>query len=223
MVSMNKSSKKIEWVVWGGLALVIATVALMYAVSKKGETMALPVIGKISDFTLTNQNNEAVSLARLRGKVWVADIIFTRCPGPCAAMTDHLAELQSLLPAGDGTRIVSLSSDPEYDTPQVLSNYASKHNADTNRWWFLTGPKKTLSELAVNDFKFVDIETKPEERTAPEDLFIHSTWYVLVDQQGRVRGWKDREGTLHAYFESTEPEMRTNLATAVKQLLREKN
>jgi protein SCO1/2 len=219
---VNNSPKKLEWAVWGGLALVVVMVAAMYFLSRSDATMPLPVIGRISDFNLTNQNNEAVSLKRLRGKVWVADIIFTRCPGPCAAMTDHLAELQPLLPAGDETRIVSLTSDPEYDTPEVLRKYAQDHGADTNRWWFLTGPKQALRELAVNDFKFVDLETKPEERKAPEDLFIHSTWYVLVDGRGQVHGWEDQDGRLHAYFDSTEPEERARLAAAVKQLLREK-
>ena len=224
---MSNSSRKTEWVVWTGLAMVIITVGAMYVLSRKTVTkpvaLQLPVIGRISDFSLTNQNNATVTLSQLRGKVWVADIIFTRCPGPCSSMTDRLVELQGQIPGGDETRIVSLSSDPEYDTPEVLRKYAEKHGADTNRWWFLTGPKKVLQQLAVNDFKFVDIETKPEERTVPEDLFIHSTWYVLVDRQGQVRGWKDTDGTLHAYFDSTEPESRAKLAEAVKQLLQEKN
>ena len=220
---MSNSSQKIEWVVWTGLVLVIVTIVAIFVLSRHPLAIPLPIIGKISNFSLTNENNETVTLSWLRGKVWVADIIFTRCPGPCATMTRHLAELQSELPGGDETRIVSLSSDPEYDTPEVLRKYAKQHGADTNRWWFLTGPNKALRELAVNDFKFVDIETKPEDRTVPEDLFIHSTWYVLVDRQGQVRGWKDREGTLHGYFDSTEPESRVKLGEAVKQLLREKS
>jgi len=145
---MSNSSRKTEWVVWTGLAMVIITVGAMYVLSRKTVTrpvaLQLPVIGRISDFSLTNQNNTTVTLSQLRGKVWVADIIFTRCPGPCSSMTDRLAELQSQIPGGDETRIVSLSSDPEYDTPEVLRKYAEKHGADTNRWWFLTGPKKVL-------------------------------------------------------------------------------
>lgn len=219
---MNNSSRKIEWAVWGGLAMVVATIAAIHVLSSHAATMALPVIGRISDFKLTNENNQEVTLSNLRGKVWVADIIFTRCPGPCSTMTGHLAEMQSLLPGGDATRIVSLTSDPEYDTPDVLRKYAASHGADTNRWWFLTGPKNALRELAVNDFKFVDVEREPEERTVPEDLFIHSTWYVIVDREGQVRGWKDKNGTLHAYFDSTEAGDRAKLIKAVKQLLREK-
>src|SRR5712664_1532791 len=98
---MSNSSRKIEWVVWTGLALVIGTIGGIYLLSKHTVAIPLPIIGKISDFSLTNENNEAVTLSRLRGKVWVADIIFTRCPGPCATMTRHLAELQSELPGGD--------------------------------------------------------------------------------------------------------------------------
>ncbi|MDB6112664.1 MAG: SCO1/SenC family protein [Pedosphaera sp.] len=93
---MNKPTRKMEWVVWGGLVLIIAAIGGAFAWSRLhvGD-LPLPVLGQLSDFNLTNQNNEAVSLASLRGKVWVADIIFTRCPGPCAKMTRHLAELQS--------------------------------------------------------------------------------------------------------------------------------
>ncbi len=98
--------------------------------------MPLPVIGQITGFTLTNQDNAAVSLADLRGKVWVADVVFTRCAGPCPRMTHQLAELQSALPANQPVRLVTLTSDPEYDTPPVLKKYAARFGADSNRWMF---------------------------------------------------------------------------------------
>ena len=82
----------------------------------------MPVLGQLPDFVLTNQLGQAVSLADLRGQVWVADVIFTRCPGPCAKMTRHYAELQTALPANQPIKLVSFTSDPEYDTPKVLKN-----------------------------------------------------------------------------------------------------
>ncbi len=202
--------------------LIIVAVEAAFALSRMGAgNRPLPVIGRISDFNLTNQNNEPVTLANLRGKVWLANIVFTRCPGPCATMTRHLAELQSALPKNEPIRLVTFTSDPEYDTPAVFKKYAGLFGADTNQWWFLTGNKPELRSLAVNDFKFVVVEKKPEDRTVPDDLFIHSIWYVLVDQKGQVRGWTDREGRLHAYFDSADADARAEILPAIKQLLNE--
>ncbi|HWF18534.1 MAG TPA: SCO family protein [Verrucomicrobiae bacterium] len=218
---MNKPARQTEWLVWGGLVLIIAVIGGAFAWTKFAAGRPLPVIGQISDFTLTNQNNEAVTLSSLRGKVWVADVIFTRCPGPCPTMTHHLAEVQAALPANEPVRLVTLTSDPEYDTPEVLKRYAARFNADSNRWYFLTGPKPEIRRLAVNDFKFVVVEKKPGEQTIPNDLFIHSTWFVLVDQRGRVRGWTDAQGQLHAYFDSEDPAARSEILPAIQQLMRE--
>ncbi len=219
---MNKPARKIEWLVWGGLILIIAVIGAAYAWTKLGVgNRPLPVIAQIPDFILTNQNNEPISFANLRGKVWVADIIFTRCPGPCAQMTRNLAKLQGNLPANQPVRLVSFTSDPDYDTPPILKKYADKFGADPKHWWFLTGNKQEIRSLAVNDFRFVVVEKKPGDRTVPEDLFIHSTYFDLVDKKGQIRGWTDHAGRLHAYFDSEDPEAREAMLSAIKQLLRE--
>jgi protein SCO1/2 len=219
---VNKSAKKIEWVVWGGLVLIMAVIGGAFAWTKLHDSgRPLPVICQIPAFNLTNQDNEPVTLASLRGQVWIADIIFTRCPGPCAKMTRELAKLQAALPGGEPVRLVSLTSDPDYDTPAKLKTYAGKFGADSNRWWFLTGNRKEIRSLAVNDFKFVVIEKAPEQREIPEDLFIHSTWFVLVDRQGRLRGWTDRDGRLHAKFDLEDADVQAQMLSAIKQLLKE--
>jgi protein SCO1/2 len=222
---MNGSTRKNEWVIWGALVLVIAGVAGAFVWSKVGggaSGRTLPILGEISDFKLTNQNNQAISLAELRGQVCVTDVIFTRCPGPCAKMSRRVAELQGSLPASAPVKFISLTSDPDYDTPAILKKYAERFGADSQRWWFLTGPKQEIRRLEVNDFKFVVAEKKADEREIPEDLFIHSTHFTLVDQKGRLRGWTDQEGKVHAYFDSEDPTTRAELLSAVKQLLREK-
>lgn len=219
---MNRPAQKIEWLVWGGLAVVILGIGGAFVRSKLGAAdRPLPVIGQIPDFNLTNQDNAPVKLASLRGQVWIADIIFTRCPGPCTKMSGEMAKLQSALPAGQPVRLVSLTSDPDYDTPAKLKEYAGKFGADANRWWFLTGKKAEIRSLAVNDFKFVVLEKTPEQREIPEDLFIHSTWFMLVDRQGRLRGWTDREGQLHAKFDLEDPDAQTQMLSAIRQLLKE--
>jgi protein SCO1/2 len=219
---VNNSTKKIEWLVWGGLIAVIAVVGIAFAWSKLRESARpMPVLGQIPAFNLTNQNNEAVSAANLRGKVWVADIIFTRCPGPCAKMTREFAKLQAALPVDGAVRLVSLTSDPEYDTAAKLKEYAGKFGTDANRWWFLTGDKKEIGSLAVNDFKFVVLDKEPKDRDVPDDLFIHSTWFVIVDKQGRLRGWTDRDGQVHAKFDLEDADAQAQMLAAVKQLSKE--
>jgi protein SCO1/2 len=219
---MNQPARKMDRLVWGGLALTIAVIGAAFTLSRlRGGEHPLPVIGRLPDFSLTNQTGERVTLADLRGKIWVADIIFARCPGPCATMTKRMAELQSDLRANEPVRLVTLTSDPSHDTPEVLKKYAERFGADAGRWSFLTGNLAEIRGLAVNDFKFTVVERDPQDRAVPDDLFIHSTWFALIDQQGRVRGWTDTQGRMHAYFESSEPEALAQLRSAIRQLLRE--
>lgn len=219
---MNKTPRKFQWLVWGGLLVIIVGVTGAFAWSKLGQSdRPLPVIGQLPDFQLTNQDNEPVSLASLRGKVWIADVIFTSCPGPCTKMSGELEKLQAALPPGAPVRLVSLTSDPDNDTPAHLRDYAGKFDADTNRWWLLTGNKQQIRRLEVNDFKFVVQEKPPEQREIPDDLFIHSTWFMLVDRQGRLRGWTDSAGQLHAKFDLDDADVQAQMLSAIKQLLKE--
>jgi protein SCO1/2 len=185
---------------------------------KTGEAQAkaLPVYGQIADFTLTNQNGSPVSLADLRGHVWIADIIFTRCPGPCLLMTRQMAELQQALPASSQAKLVSLTTDANFDTPPVLKTYAERFGADSSRWTFLTGTKRGIANLAIDSLKLTAIAKKPEERTSPDDLFVHSTIFVIVDKEGRLRGVFQTTG------DGVEPgQAKEQLLAAVRQLERE--
>jgi protein SCO1/2 len=177
---------------WAGLGLVLAllTGALLLAVlqNQSAARAPLPVYGSVADFTLTNQDGAAVSLSALQGHVWVADIIFTRCPGPCLGMTRQMKELQAALPDASQARLVSLTTDPDFDNPSVLRTYAQRFGADPRRWMFLTGTKKQIASLAIDSLKLTAIEKAPAERQSPDDLFVHSTILVLVDRQARLRG-----------------------------------
>jgi protein SCO1/2 len=184
--------------VWGGLGLVVATLLLAFLLmevnARNSTSKPLPVYGEIANFSLTNQNGTAVSLGDLRGHVWVADIIFTRCPGPCAKMTSRMKELQQALAADNNTRLVSLTTDPEFDSPAVLKTYGERFGADPARWTFLTGTKTQIAKLAIDSLKLTAIEKNPEDREASNDLFIHSTIFVLVDKQARLRAVFESSG-----------------------------
>lgn len=181
-------SRSVEWAVWGGIVFVILAIVAAYVRERqRAPANKLPVIAQVADFTLTNQLDRPVRLADLRGQVWVADIIFTRCPGPCATMTRRMSELQAALPTNAPVKLISLTTDPAHDTPRALAPYAERFGADSNRWHFLTGPKADLVKLAVDSLKLTALDKEEAKRTSPNDLFIHSTILVVVDKQGRLR------------------------------------
>ncbi len=213
---MTPSSRSLQWFVWGFVLLIVLVIGGTFIRSKMQPVdtagPALPVICKIADFSLTNQLGQPVSLTHLRGKIWVADIIFTRCPGPCPLMTQHMGELLAALPPNQPVQLVTLTTDPEFDTPAVLKEYAERFHAPPERWNFLTGTKLQIAALAIDSLKLTALENKPADRTASDDLFVHSTIFVLVDERGQLRG----------AFESLEPDFQPRILKAIDLLLREK-
>src|SRR2546421_4991865 len=107
---MNPRTRRNRWLLWGGLFVTLALILLVILLAELKLHMSagkpLPVLGPIADFTLTNQNGQVVSLNELRGKVWVADVIFTRCPGPCLKMSRHMKELQQAIPSASQAKLV---------------------------------------------------------------------------------------------------------------------
>lgn len=188
---MDDSAHRFSRTVWIGFGLLIVILCVSYVLSRldppRTRVTTPHVLGEVMDFTLTNQAGVAISLASLRGHVWVADIIFTRCAGPCPRMTQQMKELQDALPPASQARLVTLTTDPGFDTPPILKDYGERFGANPERWMFLTGTKKEIAGLAIDSLKLTAMERKPEERENPQDLFIHSTIFVVVDQRGRLR------------------------------------
>jgi protein SCO1/2 len=217
---MNERTGKTVWLVWGGLLLLVTllTVGLLLQIrSRANAREALPVYGQVADFTLTNQNGRAVSLADLRGHVWVADIIFSRCPGPCLKMTRQMKELEKALPPTSDCKLVTLTTDPDYDTPPILKTYSERFSADPNRWTFLTGSKAEIRKLGTDSLKLTAVEKKPDEREESNDLFIHSTIFVLVDRKAQLRGVLETTG------EGIDPkQVQARILASVRELEREK-
>jgi cytochrome oxidase Cu insertion factor (SCO1/SenC/PrrC family) len=145
----------------------------------------LPVIATLPDFTLIDSGERRVALNDLRGRVWVADFFFTYCAGPCPVMSRRMRELRQLLKEEkmDDVVCVSVSVDPDRDTPKVLAEYAEMMKAEPGRWLFLTGKKQQIYDLAIKGFKVgVDAEQ-------PDEQILHSTRFVLIDRLGRIRGY----------------------------------
>jgi protein SCO1/2 len=173
------------------MALAIVAASLVSAPPAK----ALPVYGAVTNFSLSDQDGRMVSQADLRGQICVVDLIFTRCQGPCPIVSATMARLQAALPADPRVRLVSLTSDPAYDTPAVLKNYGEKFGARPGVWTFLTGPKEMMRHLAMDELMLSMVDKPPAEQETPVDLVIHSTRLVLLDKQGRIRGYFDGETT----------------------------
>lgn len=142
----------------------------------------------VGEFTLTERNESTVTAADLVGKVWVADFFYSTCPGPCPMLSSRLSEVQRQIGNDDRVRLVSISTDPEKDTPAVLRQYAQRFAA-SERWLFLTGEKDAIRELALKGFKLPFAETP----NGPEPI-IHSTRLILVDQTGMIRGFYEGAG-----------------------------
>jgi protein SCO1 len=182
---------KFQTIAWGGLLLTGLVIAVAFVASPSAKP--LPVLGDVSDFELTDQDGREAGLSRLKDQMWIADLIFTRCPGQCLIMSAHMKELQGALDSSLPIKLVSLTTDPEFDNPPVLKKYGERFGAQDGRWLFLTGPKPIIHKLAVDDLKLTMIEKKPGEREDANDLFIHSEKLVLVDEHGRIRGYFDGE------------------------------
>ena len=172
----------------------------------------LPIISKLPDFQLTNQLGAPVSLANYQGKIWLADIIFTRCPGPCPLMTQAMVQLAETLPEKPAIHFVTLTTDPSHDTPEILRQYAARFASNTNRWDFLTGDPAIIGKLATEGMKLAAEGKNPNDRENSLDLFIHSKSFVLIDPQGRMR----------AAFDSSEPKLSDKVQAAIRQLQNEK-
>lgn len=164
----------------------------------------------VASFELTERSGKTITNTDLKGKVWVASFIFTRCAGPCKQVTSHLAHLQRDLKEQEGVLLVSFSVDPEFDTPEVLRSYAEMFGADPERWLFVTGEQKAMYRLILDSFRLGVAETEGDERT-PGNEVTHSTRLAVVDRQGHIRG----------YFEGTDRGDLERLRKRIAALLRE--
>ncbi|HEX2163540.1 MAG TPA: SCO family protein [Thermoanaerobaculia bacterium] len=187
---------------WGLLVGVLVALAVAFALHRfaRPAPEPLPVLGEIPDFRLTDHAGRTVGRGDLAGAPFVADLVFTRCVLACPLMTTRMAALDRAVPAlaadaSEGAptppaRLVSISVDPEHDSPEVLADYARRHDA-SDRWLFLTGDRDEIYRLAGEGMKLgFDPNPPPAPLAAGDDIY-HSTRFVLVDAEGRVRGYYD--------------------------------
>jgi protein SCO1/2 len=153
---------------------------------------------------MKDQTGAAFSNEDLRGKVWIADFIFTRCQGPCPLMTAHMKQLADDLKDAPDARFVSFTMDPKYDRPAVLAKYAEPFGVPAERWRFVTcDVPHDMEAVSIAGFKLAG--------DATEGAVIHSARFILVDRAGQIRG----------YFDGQSEETRRALVEATRQVLAE--
>lgn len=156
-----------------------------YLKNRAAPVPALPILGEAPDFAFTERGGAKLTRDDLKGRLWVASFVFTRCGGPCPLMCMQLADLQKTVKHKvQDIRLVSFTLDPDYDTPEILNAYAERFGASPEKWLFLRGPKAEVQELASKGFKLSAIEGQ-------ERGIVHSTHFVLVDHKARIRGYYD--------------------------------
>lgn len=191
-------NQKIRFIIYG----IVAVILLVTFLFKESSTLDdLPISGSVPDFEFTDSNGETISREDMEGKVWVADFIFTTCTMACPIMTGNMNIIHKSFKDDNNVRIISISVYPEYDTPEVLKEYASRYNANTDRWHFLTGPEESVKNIIKTGFKIGDYE----------DIIFHSEKFALVDVRGNIRG----------YYSGMETEDMSKLKKDIKRLLRE--
>lgn len=161
--------------------------------------------GSVPEFQLINQDGKQFGSANLRGKIWIADFIYSTCPGPCPMISSRMSELQKPFQKTD-VHLVSFSVDPAKDTPEVLRIYAERLQAEPGRWDFLTGPQSTIYNLSRNGFKLA-----VSDGSDAQGIPVHSTRMILVDRHGEIRG----------YYDAAEADAVTKLVADTTHLLRE--
>ena len=171
-------------------ALAITAVCATVTAASSGTALRrpsppLPEYGIVPAFTLRDHRGQPLTREDMTGSVWIADFIFTRCAGQCPLMTERMTQLQRQLSGEPDLRLVSFSVDPAHDTPETLAAYARRSGAGP-RWRFATGPMDAVRALVQDGFRL----GMSEEGTEAEPI-THSVRLVLVDRQGRIRGYYD--------------------------------
>jgi cytochrome oxidase Cu insertion factor (SCO1/SenC/PrrC family) len=208
------------WALLAVVILVITAAGLHSAIKSArvarvlGESSleGLQDLGAVPAFTLTERSGRSVSSSDLRGSVWIADFIFTRCSGVCPMLTARFSRLERQLRRDgvDGVRLVSFSVDPSHDTPEVLRDYAARFKAPAAGWLFLTGDWEQMHRLIQGGFH-VAMAKSDDPQVQPGELITHSDRFVLLDRDLHIRGYY--HGTDEASVAQLQRDIRELLGT----------
>jgi cytochrome oxidase Cu insertion factor (SCO1/SenC/PrrC family) len=151
------------------------------------EPAELVVLGQVPEFSLVDQSGRDFNSSQMQGKVWVVTFVFTRCGATCPAQTAAFTKLQDSLKrsgAWGHVELVSITVDPEFDTPEVLAKYGKAASADFEHWHFLTGDRATIWDLSKDSFKLPVMSPRDGD-----ELISHSPMFILIDGENQIRSY----------------------------------
>lgn len=180
--------------------------SIAFALSCSRPAADLPKLYPVPNASLVADSGKPIQLDAMKGEVTVYDFIFTHCAASCPMMTANMSRITKAIDRDAPVRFVSISVDPQHDTPAVLRQYASRVRTDP-RWIFLTGNGGTIASLSEKGFKLAAIAAVP---SGAEPL-LHSTKFIVADRQGIIR----------AYCDGTAADAVDQVAGTVRDLLRE--
>jgi protein SCO1/2 len=162
------------------------------------------VVGEVPAFSLLDEEGDRFTREDLLAadKTWVVGFVFTRCPSTCPAISRAMLSFQEQIERSkleDHVELITVTVDPEYDTPEILAAYAEDIGADLDNWRFLTGDKQAIEDFVVGGFKLAVGD--PEEAAPGVYDIAHSTKLALVDRFGNIRGYYsiDEDGLAELY------------------------
>jgi cytochrome oxidase Cu insertion factor (SCO1/SenC/PrrC family) len=183
-------AQRLVFAVVGVVLAGVIALAIWQALARRARDAAPPVYGVVPAFSLTERRDAPVASEALRGKVWVASFIFTRCGGICPGITARLGAFLRQRPgAAPPVTAVSFSVDPAHDRPPVLAEYATRFGADPLPWLFLTGDQETIAHVVRDGFHLALTETPAGAPQAKDEPITHSDRLVLVDAAMQIRGY----------------------------------
>ena len=202
---MIQESSKFQKIRWAILFIIAVTIAGLALLQRRGpQKTSFPILGTIPEFSLIAEDGTPVTANHFMRKIVIVDFIFTHCAGTCPVMTLQMAKLQKAFAKYVDILFVSISVDPERDTPERLQKYAKNAGALQGRWIFLTGEKAAVHQLARKGFHL----GVGEDAGSELEPIIHSAKFVLLDRQARIRG----------YYDGTEDESVQKLAKDIENL-----
>ena len=198
---------RIGWIV--AFLAAAGLIGLAYVNLKSTRPPSLPSnlekISQVPAFQLTDQAGKSITLEDLKGKIWAANFIFTRCKGPCPITVLRMQDLNTKLKKVRGNvELVTFTVDPEYDTPEILKAFSEPLGADPASWKFLTGTPDAIQKIVVTGL----LQPLAKE---PDGTPAHSSRIVLIDGEGWLRG----------YHDGLDPEAVQKLMVDIGELLRE--
>lgn len=163
----------------------------------------IPKYDTVPPFRMTDAFGRPFTEKDLDGKVWIVDFIYTNCPAECPRMSSRMHQMEERTRGQEDVHLLSISVDPDRDTPEVLKEFAERYGAPNERWQFLTGDKASVHLLAYQTFHVGDVLGKIE----------HSTKFAVLDKHRTVRG----------YYSSFSEEDLSNMLTGINVLRKEKS